>query len=99
MTLVLALSAALLASEAVPEAVVQAVEQVESSGRGAKTPKGDNGKAIGCLQWHSSAWADCSAMRSRRSSHPCSPATALGLAGAARYRPAKYFDRLPAGAK
>ena len=63
MTLVLALSAALLASEAVPEAIVQAVEQVESSGRGAKTPKGDAGRALGCLQWHSSAWKDCSAIR------------------------------------
>jgi len=63
MTLVLALSAALLASEAVPEAVVQAVEQVESSGRGSKTPNGDGGKAIGCLQWHSAAWSDCSAIR------------------------------------
>jgi hypothetical protein len=63
MSLVLALSAALLASEAIPEAVVQAVEQVESSGRGAKTPRGDNGKALGCLQWHSTAWKDCSAIR------------------------------------
>ena len=63
MTLVLALSAALLASEAVPEAVVQAVEQVESSGRGSKTPDGDGGKAVGCLQWHSVAWKDCSAIR------------------------------------
>ena len=63
MTLVLALSAALLASEAVPEAVVHAVEQVESSGRGTKTPIGDGGKALGCLQWHSVAWSDCSAIR------------------------------------
>jgi hypothetical protein len=63
MTLVLALSAAMLASEAIPEAVVQAVEQVESSGRGAKTPDGDGGKAIGCLQWHLVAWLDCSAIR------------------------------------
>jgi len=63
MTLILALSAALLVSEAIPEAVVQAVEQVESSGRGSKTPNGDGGKAIGCLQWHSAAWSDCSAVR------------------------------------
>ena len=35
MTLVLALSAALLTSEAIPEQTLQAVEQVESSGRGA----------------------------------------------------------------
>jgi hypothetical protein len=63
MTLVLALSAALLASEAIPEPIVQAVEQVESSGLGAMTPDGDGGKAIGCLQWHSVAWADCSAIR------------------------------------
>ena len=63
MSLVLALSAALLASEAVPEAVVQAVEQVESSNREAKTPDKDDSKAIGCLQWHSSAWKDCSAIR------------------------------------
>ena len=63
MTLVLALSAALLASEAVPEPILQAVEQVESSGRGAKTPDGDGGLAKGCLQWHSAAWKDCSAIR------------------------------------
>ncbi len=63
MTLVLALSAALLASEAVSDPIVQAVEQVESSGRGAKTPDGDGGLAKGCLQWHSVAWKDCSAIR------------------------------------
>jgi hypothetical protein len=63
MTLVLALSAALLTSEAIPEQTLQAVEQVESSGRGAKTPRGDGGKALGCLQWHSVAWKDCSAIR------------------------------------
>jgi hypothetical protein len=63
MTLVLALSVALLASEAIPEATLMAVEQVESSGRGALTPSGDKGKAIGCLQWHSVAWRDCSAIR------------------------------------
>jgi len=63
MTLLLTLTAGLLASEAVPDPVLQAVEQVESSGRGAKTPDGDGGLAIGCLQWHSVAWADCSALR------------------------------------
>ena len=63
MTLVLALSAALLSSEAIPEQTLQAVEHIESSGRGAKTPKGDGGKALGCLQWHSVAWKDCSAIR------------------------------------
>ncbi len=63
MTLVLALTASLLASEAVPEPIVQAVEQVESSGRGASTPRGDGGKAVGPLQWHSVAWKDCSAVR------------------------------------
>jgi hypothetical protein len=63
MTLVLALTASLLASEAIPEQTLQAVEQVESSGRGAKTPKGDGGKALGCLQWHAVAWKDCSAIR------------------------------------
>jgi len=63
MTLVLALSAALLTSEAIPEQTLQAVEQVESSGRGAATPRGDGGKALGCLQWHSVAWKDCSAIR------------------------------------
>jgi hypothetical protein len=63
MTLVLALTAGLLASEAVPEPIVQAVEQVESSGRGAATPLGDGGKARGPLQWHAVAWADCSKVR------------------------------------
>jgi hypothetical protein len=63
MTLLLTLTAGLLASEAVPEPMVQAVEQVESSGRGAKTPDGDGGLARGPLQWHSVAWKDCSAIR------------------------------------
>lgn len=63
MTLVLTLTAGLLASEAVPEPIVQAVEQVESSGRGAATPDGDRGLAKGPLQWHSVAWKDCSALR------------------------------------
>lgn len=63
MTLVLALSAALLTSEAIPEQTLQAVEHIESSGRGASTPRGDGGKALGCLQWHAVAWKDCSAIR------------------------------------
>ena len=63
MTLILALSAALLVSEAIPEATIKAVEQVESSGRGALTPNGDGGLARGPLQWHSVAWKDCSAIR------------------------------------
>ena len=63
MTLLLTLTAGLLASEAVPEAFLQAVEQVESSGRGALTPDGDGGLARGPLQWHSVAWKDCSAIR------------------------------------
>jgi len=63
MTLLLTLTAGLLASEAIPEQTLQAVEQVESSGRGALTPDGDGGKAIGPLQWHAVAWQDCSAIR------------------------------------
>jgi hypothetical protein len=63
MTLLLTLTAGLLASEAVPDAFLQAVEQVESSGRGALTPDGDGGLARGPLQWHSVAWKDCSAIR------------------------------------
>lgn len=63
MTLLLTLTAGLLASEAVPDALLLAVEQVESSGRGASTPAGDGGKAIGPLQFHRSAWTDVSAVR------------------------------------
>lgn len=63
MTLLLTLTAGLLASEAVPEPLVQAVEHIESSGRGANTPDGDGGLARGPFQWHSVAWADCSAVR------------------------------------
>ena len=63
MTLLLTLTAGLLASEAIPDQTLQAVEQVESSGRGALTPDGDGGKAKGCLQWHLVAWRDCSAIR------------------------------------
>lgn len=63
MTLLLTLTAGLLASEAVSDPVLQAVEMVESSGRGAATPDGDGGLARGPLQWHSVAWKDCSALR------------------------------------
>lgn len=63
MTLLLTLTAGLLASEAVPEPVLKAVEQVESSGRGASTPSGDRGKAVGPFQFWAVAWADCSDVR------------------------------------
>ena len=46
-----------------PDAWVDAVEQTESSGRGAATPSGDNGRASGPFQFWSVAWADCSALR------------------------------------
>lgn len=65
MMAVLALTAAALASQAVPEALVDAVEAVESSGRGAKTPTGDSGKAIGPFQFHRESWEDCSAIRKK----------------------------------
>jgi hypothetical protein len=83
MTLVLALSAALLTSEAVPEPIVQAVEQVESSGRGAKTPDGDGGLAKGPLQWHSVAWRDCSAIR-RKAGLPVYPYADAAIPAKAR---------------
>lgn len=83
MTLVLALSAALLASEAISEPIVQAVEQVESSGRGAATPRGDAGKALGCLQWHSVAWKDCSAIR-RKAGLPVYPYADAAIPAKAR---------------
>ena len=83
MTLVLALSAALLASEAIPEPTLQAVEQVESSGRGAATPRGDGGKAVGCLQWHSVAWKDCSAIR-RKAGLPVYPYADAAIPAKAR---------------
>ena len=63
MTLLLTITAGLLASEAVSDPIVQAVEHVESSGRGAATPLGDGGLARGPLQWHAVAWKDCSAVR------------------------------------
>ena len=37
-----------------PDALLDAIEHVESSGRGADTPDGDSGRAVGCLQiWQS----------------------------------------------
>lgn len=83
MTLVLALSAALLTSEAISEPIVQAVEQVESSGRGAATPRGDGGKAVGPLQWHSVAWRDCSAIR-RKAGLPVYPYADAAIPAKAR---------------
>ena len=38
--------------------LLDAIEQVESSGRGANTPDGDNGKAIGPFQIHYVYWKD-----------------------------------------
>jgi hypothetical protein len=55
------MAAALLAP--VPDAWVDAVEQVESSGRGALTPAGDGGHAIGPFQFWNGSWSDCSAVR------------------------------------
>lgn len=46
-----------------PERWVNAVEQVESSGRGAATPRGDGGLAAGPFQFHRTAWDDCTAVR------------------------------------
>lgn len=42
---------------------VNAVEQIESSGRGASTPLGDSGLARGPFQFHRSAWEDCTEVR------------------------------------
>lgn len=47
----------------IPETWVDAVEQVESSGRGAYTPAGDRGRATGPFQFWSVAWQDCSKIR------------------------------------
>lgn len=63
MTLLLTLTAGLLASEAIPEPFLRAVEHIESSGRGAATPDGDGGLARGPFQWHAAAWSDCSELR------------------------------------
>lgn len=40
------------------EALLDAIEMVESSGRGANTPDGDGGKAIGPFQIHRAYWKD-----------------------------------------
>jgi hypothetical protein len=65
----------------VPETWVQAVEQIESGGRGAATPKGDGGKAVGPYQFHKEAWADCSKVRKAAglSVHPYSKASDPGI--------------------
>lgn len=46
-----------------PQKWVDAVEQIESSRRGASTPLGDKGKAKGPFQFHKSAWDDCTKIR------------------------------------
>ena len=55
-----------------PERWVNAVEQVESSGRGSATPPGDSGLAKGSFQFHRSAWFDCSEVR-RKAGLPTYP--------------------------
>ena len=40
------------------ENLLDAIEQVESSGMGANTPDGDGGKAIGPFQIHKAYWRD-----------------------------------------
>lgn len=47
----------------VPDSWVDAVEHIESSGRGADTPAGDTGQARGPFQFWHSAWMDCSDIR------------------------------------
>lgn len=61
MTSILALAVA--ATAPVPDSWLDAVEQIESSGRGSATPDGDGGKARGPFQWWSVAWSDCSKVR------------------------------------
>ena len=64
MTLLLTLTAGLLASEAVSEPVLQAVEMVESGGHAdPDRAVGDSGKARGRYQFHREAWEDCSKLR------------------------------------
>jgi hypothetical protein len=47
----------------IPAHWVDAVEHIESSGRGASTPLGDSGLAKGPFQFHRDAWDDCSQAR------------------------------------
>jgi hypothetical protein len=49
----------------IPERWVDAVEHIESSGRGADTPLGDGSRAKGPFQFWSEAWADCSRLRKK----------------------------------
>lgn len=74
MTSILALAAATLATDPVPESWVDAVEHVESGGRNIY---GDSGKAAGVFQFWSVAWADCSKVRKKAGLpvHPYSKAT------------------------
>ena len=55
-------AAALVASPAwgggPSSALLDAIRQVESGGRGAETPDGDGGKAIGAYQIHRAYWQD-----------------------------------------
>lgn len=82
MIAVVVASVAAALADPVPESWVQAVEHVESSGRGASTPKGDGGKAVGPYQFHKEAWADCSKVRKKAglNVHPYSKATDPGIA-------------------
>lgn len=64
MTLLLTLTAGLLASEAVSDPVLQAVEHVETGGcADPDRAVGDSGKARGRYQFHRQAWEDCSKLR------------------------------------
>ena len=62
MTSALAVLAAFVAPE-VPEKWVDAVEIIESGGRGALTPPGDRGCAIGPFQFWKRAWEDTTLLR------------------------------------
>lgn len=61
LTTLTTMAAAILAP--MPDAWVDAVEQVESSGQGAVTPDGDGSRAKGPFQFWAAAWTDCSAVR------------------------------------
>lgn len=62
MTAVFAMAVASVVANPVPEAWVDAVEQVESGGRNIS---GDKGKAAGVFQFWAVAWADCSKVRAK----------------------------------
>jgi len=89
--LILAMSAGGATPFTPPEKLLDAIEIKESSGRGAATPDGDDGAAIGSFQIHRAYWTD--AMKALGKNWPYSDARIPWKARAATRAYIRHYAR------